>query len=45
MFGEKRQMSYCPPECETIVVRLEGMIAASNLDPKFEKPFDDEEEL
>lgn len=38
-------MPYCPPECETVVVSLEEMIATSNLDPEFEKPFDDEQEL
>jgi hypothetical protein len=45
MFGQKRPMPYCQPECDAIDVCLEEMIAASPVDPQFEKPFNDEEEL
>lgn len=39
----KKNQLYLSPECEEIELRIEGMIAASG-DPKFVKPFNDEED-
>ena len=35
---------YISPECEVMDTELEGVIAASGLDPKFNNPFGTEEE-
>ena len=39
----QEKINYVSPECETLEMRLEGVIAASG-DPKFNSPFDTEQD-
>ncbi len=41
----KEKENYISPQCETLELRLEGVIAASgDLDTTFKAPFEEEEE-